>query len=89
MSTTSTMSTELRLTAIIALLSSSVLRGTTVAKTTALRMHLETALKEPEALDPHLRLTLEAILKEWKMATDLDACSSPHVSGPAASLLLH
>jgi len=57
--------TELRLAAIITLLSSSALRGTTASKATALRAHLEAAAFTAKALNPHLRTAIEDALAEW------------------------
>lgn len=62
---TDTMPTELRLAAIIALLSSSALRGATAGKAEALREHLEAAALSSGVLDPHLRNAHEDALAEW------------------------
>lgn len=59
------MPVDLRLAAIIALLSSSALRGATPGKAAALRVHLEAAALAGDALDPHLRVALEDALAEW------------------------
>jgi len=58
------MSVELRLAAIISLLSSSALRGATANKTAALRTHLETAVRQP-GLDPYLKSSLLEVLGGW------------------------
>jgi len=68
------LTTPLRLAAIVALLSSSALRGTTASKNAALCMHLETLLRQKEALDPNLRKTLEQTLAEWKITTHIHSC---------------
>ena len=62
---TDALSTELRLAAIITLLSSSALRGTTASKAAALLAHLEAAAFSRDALNPHLRSALEDALAEW------------------------
>jgi hypothetical protein len=59
------MSTELRLAAIITLLSSAALRGATAGKVEALREHLEAAALGADALDPHLRKALEDAFAHW------------------------
>lgn len=59
------MSTELRLAAIITLLSSSALRGATANKTEALRKHLEAAALSHASINPNLRSALEDALAEW------------------------
>lgn len=59
------MPTELRLAAIITLLSSSAVHGVTGCKAEALRAHLEAAALSSEALNPHLRNALEDALAEW------------------------
>lgn len=59
------MSSELHLAAIIALLSSSALRGTTASKAAALRAHLEAAAFSRENIAPQLRNALETVLAEW------------------------
>lgn len=53
---------ELRLAAIITLLSSSALRGPTANKTDALREHLEAAVALSETLNPHLQDSLKQVL---------------------------
>ena len=58
------MSIELRLAAIINLLSSSALRGATASKTDALRTHLQTAIGQP-GLDPYLKSSLQEVLGGW------------------------
>jgi hypothetical protein len=60
-----TMSLELRLAAIITLLSSSAIRGTTPCKSHALRMHLEAAALSALPLNDKLREALENTLAEW------------------------
>lgn len=57
--------TELRLAAIITLLSSSAIRGATACKSNALRIHLEAAAFATESLHPQLRTALENTLAEW------------------------
>ena len=56
---------ELRLAAIVALLSSSALHGVTAGKAAALRDHLEAAALSGEALNPQLRGVLEDALAQW------------------------
>ena len=84
------MTQQRRLAAIIALLSSSALRGTTASKGAALCMHLETLLKQPDALDGHLRETLAAALKEWKLAAHVQSCPPQHRTNlSSAPAVLH
>lgn len=59
------MSIDLRLAAIISLLSSSALYGGTPAKTAALRAHLESAAFAPGPLPEQLRTVLEDTLAAW------------------------
>lgn len=59
------MPTELRLAAILALLSSSALCGLTAAKTAALQAHLAAARVEAANLDQGLRQVLEQVLLSW------------------------
>lgn len=66
---TDALPTELRLAAIITLLSSSALHGATASKAAALRAHLEAATFSRDALNPHLRSALEDALAEW-LTTD-------------------
>lgn len=56
---------ELRLAAIVTLLSASALRGPTVAKTGALRAHLDAILADT-TLPPELRDALEQALAGWR-----------------------
>lgn len=56
---------ELRLAAVITLLSSSAIRGATPCKAQALRKHLEAAALSPHPLNAHLREALENALAEW------------------------
>lgn len=56
---------ELRLAAIIVLLSSSAIRGATPCKSQALRMHLEAAALSHHPLHAQLREALENTLAEW------------------------
>ena len=60
-----TLPLELRLAAIITLLSSSAIRGATPCKSHALRMHLEAAALSPHPLSAQLRIALENTLAEW------------------------
>lgn len=64
---TDDMSIELRLAAIINLLSSSALRGTTANKLAALRTHLHAALDQ-RGLDPYLKSTLQEVGAGWDAA---------------------
>jgi hypothetical protein len=56
---------ELRLAAVIHLLSSSALRGATFHKTEALRAHLRCVADE-DGLNPYLRSTLQEVLGGWE-----------------------
>lgn len=56
---------QMRLAAIITLLSSSAQRGATVGKAAALRAHLEAAALDPTPIDIRLRNALEDTLAEW------------------------
>ena len=70
------MTTPLRIAAIVSLLSASALRGTTASKNAALRMHLETLLRQDNTLEANLRKTLEQALSEWKLTTHIHCCPS-------------
>lgn len=59
------MSLDLRLAAIVTLLSSSALHGATPGKTAALRAHLQ-AVRDAGELDPRLRDALEHTLATWR-----------------------
>lgn len=63
--TNNDMPVELRLAAVIHLLSSSALRGTTSNKTQALRNHLRN-LASREEFNPHLRNSLQEALCHWE-----------------------
>lgn len=78
---TGDMPSELRLAAIITLLSASALRGLTVAKTAALRAHLGAALADT-SLAPALRDTLEQTLGGWRAVE----CHPASVSVPLCPL---
>ena len=82
--------TELRLAAIITLLSSAALCGATAGKVEALRDHLEALALSPEALDPRLRQALEDAFAHW-LAVDCHAQSVAVDDAPLAptSRLLH
>ncbi|WP_281984502.1 hypothetical protein [Azonexus hydrophilus] len=56
---------ELRLAAVIHLLSSSALRGATFHKTEALRTHLRSVADSAD-LNPHLKSTLQEVLGGWE-----------------------
>lgn len=56
---------DLRLAAILTLLSSSALRGATPNKTAALQMHLEAAAAAPEVMAEPLREALAGVLAGW------------------------
>lgn len=60
------MSLELRLAAIITLLSSSAMRGATANKTAALQAHLEAAASASDELGPYLKDALEQTLAGWQ-----------------------
>lgn len=81
------MTPTLQLAAIVALLSSTALRGATPGKDAALRMHLETLLQHGERLDPNLKKILEEILLEWKIAAhsgpiEQATCQTIHAAIP-------
>lgn len=59
------MPVELRLAAVIHLLSSSALRGNTANKTEALRGHLR-KIAAQEGLNPYLKSTLQEVLGDWE-----------------------
>lgn len=59
------MPVELKLAAVIHLLSSSALRGATFHKTEALRGHLR-SVADSEGISPHLRRTLRDVLDGWE-----------------------
>ena len=87
--TEDSMSMDLRLAAIIALLSSSVLRGLSAGKTEALCAHLEAAVSEA-APDPCLKRTLEEVLACWKASGFLsDAGCVDGQMSPCFSQMLH
>ncbi|MDR2166117.1 MAG: hypothetical protein LBO79_11005 [Zoogloeaceae bacterium] len=71
---TEELSLDLRLAAIVTLLSSSALRGMTAGKTAALQHHLEAAVMEAEERDCHAHLmsALQNALQGWR-----DACVPP------------
>lgn len=81
---------ELRLAAIIALLSSSALRGATVGKVEALREHLEAAALSSATIDPRLRQVLEDVFAQW-LSVDCHAQSVAVDQCPLATAvrLLH
>lgn len=60
------MTIELRLAAIIMLLSSSALRGATPQKTEVLRHHLQCAANSGETLEASLQAALEHTLADWR-----------------------
>ena len=57
---------DLRLAAIIHLLSSTALRGTTAGKTACLQAHLVAAVQDGEALGPALQDAVESALANWQ-----------------------
>lgn len=74
------MSLDLRLAAIITLLSSSALRGATANKTAALQSHLAAAVFAADALGPYLKDAVEQSLAGWQKvqchpdSVPFDAC---------------
>ena len=78
---TEDMPLDLRLAAIVTLLSASALRGPTVAKTAALRSHLGAALTDP-TLGPELRDALEQSLAGWRAVE----CHPASISVPLCPL---
>ena len=86
------MTVELRLAAIIALLSSSAIRGATAGKVGALRLHLEAAAASSAALDPHLRGALEDALAHWSGVDCQEPAPAPAIDYfplPVAARMLH
>ncbi|MDR2637267.1 MAG: hypothetical protein LBB55_02935 [Zoogloeaceae bacterium] len=81
------MSQQLRLAAIVALLSSSALRGATACKSAALCMHLETLLEQSGTIEPQLREIVETTLDEWKLASRTLSC--PGQCCASAQTVLH
>jgi hypothetical protein len=79
--TTDAMPSELRLAAIVTLLSASALRGPTVAKAAALRAHLAAAVADA-ALGPELRDALAQTLAGWQAVE----CHPASVSVPLCPL---
>ena len=61
----SDMPVDLRLAAVIHLLSSSALRGATLNKTEALRAHLR-GIAAQDGLNPYLKSTLQEVLGGWE-----------------------
>lgn len=59
------MTADLRLAAILALLSSSALGGVTPARAAALQVHLQAVRQEGECLDERLRQVLEQVCCAW------------------------
>jgi hypothetical protein len=57
---------DMRLAAIVHLLSSSVLRGTTASKTAALQAHLGAAVVASDQLGPCLQNAIEDALANWQ-----------------------
>ena len=80
--------TELRLAAIVTLLSSLAVRGPTACKVEALRDHLEAAALSPEALDPRLRKALEDAFALW-LTVDCHDQSVAAVDAWSVQRLLH
>lgn len=82
--TTDAMPLELRLAAIITLLSSSAIRGATPCKSQALRAHLEAAALSALPLEAQLRIALENTLAEWlsiechHKSVPVDVCALAH-----------
>ncbi|MDD2664696.1 MAG: hypothetical protein PHD19_13180 [Dechloromonas sp.] len=72
---TDDMTIELRLAAVVALLSASALRGPTAAKAAALRAHLAAALGD-RSLAPPLREAIDQALAGWRAV----ACHPASVS---------
>ena len=79
---------DLRLAAIIHLLSSTALRGTTANKTACLQAHLVAAVQDGDALGPALQDAVESALAHWQ-DVQCHANSNPvdappvHVAPPA------
>jgi hypothetical protein len=78
---TDDMPLDLRLAAIVTLLSASALRGPTLAKTAALRSHLAAAIGD-ERLTPQLRDALDQSLAGWRAVE----CHPASVSVPNCPL---
>lgn len=75
---------DLRLAAILNLLSSSALRGATATKTAALQMHLEAAAAAPEVMAEPLREALAEVLAGW-LQVQCHPASVPLSHCPVAS----
>lgn len=83
------MTIELRLAAIIMLLSSSALRGATALKTEALRHHLQFAATSGEPLEHNLQAALEHTLADWRNVECHPGsvpCDALSLAAPAQSL---
>lgn len=61
------MSMDLRLAAIISLLTSSTVKGLSNGRVGAICAHLQAAVQSAEMFDVHLRKTLENVLAEMQM----------------------
>ncbi|MFV0372084.1 MAG: hypothetical protein ACK5JI_10670 [Azonexus sp.] len=83
METVNNMPFELRLAAVIHLLSSSALRGATFNKTEALREHLRSAADE-SGIDPYLRSALQEALGGWEAVACHPASVAVDYYPPAA-----
>ena len=82
---TEEISIELRLAAIITLLSSSALRGVTPAKAAALQVHLEAISFAADQLAPYLKEAAEQALAHWQAVRCHPASVSVDYSALAVS----
>ena len=79
--------TELRLAAIVTLLSSLAVRGPTAGRVEALREHLEAVALSPVALDPRLRQALEDAFALWLTVDCHDQSVAVVDASPSARLM--
>lgn len=84
------MTLDLRLAAIITLLSASALRGVTVNKAAALRAHLAAAADAGQPINPHLKDALEQTLAGWQaLECHPDSISVDYCALTVAGQMLH
>jgi invasion protein IalB len=75
------LSLDLRLTAIVTLLSSSALKGVTMSKAAALRQHLEAAVQTAEQTPErhgHLASALRDAAQNWRQVCRQSTTATPH-----------
>ncbi|MDR2688681.1 MAG: hypothetical protein LBB76_02850 [Azoarcus sp.] len=80
---------DLRLAAIITLLSSSSLKGITAGKSAALRQHLDAAILDAETRGCHEHLTnaLQDVSQSWQELCQISMLREPYPWPPHSSLL--